>query len=134
MWTFLAIAVPVVLWLPTVMLCVLFPGPARAAWSRVAGRQVRPEPAQEREGELSGTALDDAAIRAYLQGPPSAVDTCDRCAMSAVAAVYLPGGRLLLCGHHGRQYQSVLQTQGAVIVGELAFPGRTATSAGRPAT
>jgi flagellar basal body P-ring protein FlgI len=70
---------------------------------------------------------EDAAVRAYLEGPPAAGDTCDRCAMRAAAAVHLAGGRLLLCGHHGRQNQAVLQAQGALIVGELSFrPGPVA--------
>jgi hypothetical protein len=43
--------------------------------------------------------------------------------MSAAAAVYLAGGQLVLCGHHGRQYQTALNQQGAVIVGDLAFRG-----------
>ncbi|MCW2778992.1 MAG: hypothetical protein JWN17_2717, partial [Frankiales bacterium] len=54
--------------------------------------------------------------------PPSDGDTCDRCAVPAAAAAYLTGGRLLLCGHHGRQYEAELRRQGAVIVGQLAFP------------
>jgi flagellar basal body P-ring protein FlgI len=45
--------------------------------------------------------------------------------MRAAAAVYLRGGRLLLCGHHGRQYQAALLAQGAVIVGELSFAAQT---------
>jgi hypothetical protein len=70
---------------------------------------------------------EDTAVRAFLEVPPAAGDTCDRCAMRAAAAVYLAGGRLLLCGHHGRQYQAVLQAQGALIVGELSFrPGPVA--------
>jgi hypothetical protein len=53
--------------------------------------------------------------------PPQPGERCDRCPTAAVAAAYLPGGVLLLCGHHGREYESVLQAQGAVIVGSLSL-------------
>ena len=124
---FLVLTVATLLLL-TVLLGVLFPGLVRVLQSRVRRQRDRPAAAQERQGDVLGMDLGAAAVQADLQGAPAAGDTCDRCAMSAAAAAYLPRGRLLLCGHHGRQHQSVLRRQGAVIVGELGFP-RAATAA-----
>ncbi len=124
MLTFLAVAVPLVV-LVAVLLCAVPPCPARVVWRRGRARPATPPD----QVPTTARPLEDAALRAALEGPPAADDTCDRCAVSAAAAVYLPGGRLLLCGHHGRQHQAVLRTRGAVIVGELAFPGRSTTPA-----
>ncbi len=142
MLSFLAVALPTLLFLPAVLLCALFPGPAKAGWRRLVGARRPPATSGERDrvglaGDGGGEDGDDAggelAFRAALGGPPLPGETCDRCAMAAAAAVYLPVGRLLLCGHHGRQHRRVLtqprcgDRRRAVVrgsVGEAGSPGR----------
>lgn len=126
MLTFLAFAVAVVLilLLPLALLCDLFPRWAGAVWA------TRPGP--RRHTGLPGPASPGPAAQGHLWESPSSSDTCDRCSAAAVAAVYLGSGRLLLCGHHGRQYQAVLERQGAVIVGDLWFGSRRGTVVVKP--
>lgn len=117
-----ALVLVTLLFLPAVLMCVLFSGSMTTAWRRARAVHRRLEPM--RLPDLPAAVPDSAArtvVAARAGGPPGAGEACDRCASAAVAAVYLPVGRLLLCGHHGRQYQRVLRAGGAVIVGELSF-------------
>jgi hypothetical protein len=51
--------------------------------------------------------------------PLTALDRCDRCSARALARVtLLSGGGLLLCAHHGREYQPALELQGATVTFE----------------
>jgi hypothetical protein len=126
--TFLLVAVTL-LFLPTVLLCVLHPRPAVVLWTRLHRPRTAAAAAEAHAGAPTTDLPQDPAVRAFLEGPPSAGDSCDRCAVQAAAAVYLPGGRLLLCGHHGRQYQAALQAQGALVVGDLSLRARSTVPA-----
>lgn len=124
MWTFLILVLPTVLFLSAVVLAMLFGERIKAARARLPHAPARSGQHDE-AGPVSGLP-DSPAGHPRSTGPPVAGDTCDRCATAAAAAAYLPGGRLLLCGHHGRQHRGALQAQGAVIVGELSFAAQRA--------
>ncbi|TNY34709.1 DUF7455 domain-containing protein [Thermomonospora catenispora] len=48
--------------------------------------------------------------------PLTAADRCDRCGAQAyVRAVFVGGGDLLFCAHHGRKYSESLRAAGADI-------------------
>lgn len=108
------------------LLAVLFPGgvllvhlrPARAS-TRAKATMLRLWRGHSPRGWDDGTVASPPP--SSLRVPPLPGERCDRCRTAAAAAVYLPGGVLSLCGHHGRQYEAVLHAQGAVIVGSLSF-------------
>ncbi|HEY8480373.1 MAG TPA: hypothetical protein VIL71_11125 [Spirillospora sp.] len=48
--------------------------------------------------------------------PLTVADRCDRCGAQAyVRAVFVGGGDLLFCAHHGRKYAEALRANGAEI-------------------